>query len=74
MKHLIGFFIRRSIRDADAVRGKTMVAYGHTLYNTREKASRALDQERAYGLDSRFTYDVCEAWMHTGDDDQTRTT
>lgn len=63
-KTLIGYFIRRAVKDVDAMRGKTFSAYGHKLYPTRELAQDALDNQRAYDmLNSKYEYDVAEAWM-----------
>lgn len=66
MKILLGYFIRRSVRDADSVRGKTFSAYPHELYPTRSDAERVLGGIRKHA-DKRYTYDVAEAYMEVGE-------
>lgn len=65
----VGYFIRRTVKDVDATRGKTFAAYGHALHHSRDRAQAALDdllERRA--LDRRFAYDICEAFMEIPDD------
>lgn len=69
MKHLIGYFIRRSAKDPHAFRGKTICAYPHTIFTTSGHAFEALRQARLDdALDPRFDHDVTEAWMHVEDE------
>lgn len=71
MRLSLGFFIRRSIANPDAVRGKTFSSYGHVLYATREQAQWRLDDMDMTGmLDTLFTYDVAEAFMDVEDSDE----
>lgn len=61
---LIGYFIRRTYRNLDEWRGKTISAHEHRLYPTRELAAWQLGYQLELGqLDERFVYDVAEAWM-----------
>lgn len=68
MRVLIGYFIRRTVKDADAVRGKTFNAESKRIYATREQAEEAIVIECAGYLDTRFEHEVAEAYMHVEDD------
>ena len=54
MKVLIGYFIRRTARDAHALRGKTFSAYAHRLFAERRQADDALARDDFHDwLDAR---------------------
>lgn len=59
MRHLIGYYIRRTFR-GEFPRGVTCFAESHVIYPTREAAEAAMRADR---LDSRYDHDVAEAWM-----------
>jgi hypothetical protein len=65
MRVPLGYFIQRTWKRG-FVDGKTWCAWPHTIYPTHEKASRALDQARAYNkIDPAYEHDVREVWMNT---------
>lgn len=65
----VGFFIRRTWKNCPP--GKTLCAQAHRIYPTREEAADALAFTERHGYpDSRFDYDIAEAWMHVEEDGQ----
>jgi hypothetical protein len=65
MRVLVGYFIRRTWKkphDCD------IGSESHKLYRTREVAEQALASKQQGPLAAEFDFDICEAWMHTDDD------
>ena len=66
MKHLIGYYIRRTYR-ASFPSGKTICAYPQRLFETKESAEAVLrEYEVSRVLDRHYDHDVTAVWFDDG--------